>query len=685
MCSLAGAGVAQQKSSAARPPAAPGDASKSAPAKPQDQKASAYFNYAMGHMYAELAGAYGYRSDYVSRAIEHYRAALEADPGASFVSEELTDLYMQSGKLRDAVTEAEDILKRNPDNLEARRMLGRIYARLIGDQQTNRIDDRMVKKAIEQYEKITQKDPQDADSWLMLGRLYKLSQDSVSAEKAYKKALELDPDNAFALSGLAKVYSDLGDTKTALELWRRLTDKDPSAQHLRLLAEAYEQSHDYKSAAETLRRALEAAPRDPELKANLADDLFLSDQTEEALKLYGELAQADPKNPRIQVRISQLYRQKRDFAKAHAAQDAALALDPDNLETLYNGVKLLEAEGKLPEAIAKLREMLDTTAKKAYGPGEIGSRAGLLEQLGVLFRMNEQFPEAVETFQKIVALDPDGGGKASAQTIETYRQAKDFNRALTEADAAAKKYPNDRTLKAVRASLLADVGRTDEAVAVTKQLLDGKNDRETYLSLAQIYDKGKRFKDEADALNAAEKLSSSNDDRETVYFLRGAMYEKMKNLEASEVEFRKVLQINPENASALNYLGYMFADRNVRLEEAHRMIARALELEPNNGAYLDSLGWVNYRMGKLDEAEANLRQALARTSRDPTVHDHLGDVLMQKGQVKDAISQWELSLNEWQTTAKSDVDPQEIAKVQKKLEGARMRLAKESSGATTRR
>ena len=100
--------------------------------------------------------------------------------------------------------------------------------------------------------------------------------------------------------------------------------------------------------------------------------------------------------------------------------------------------------------------------------------------------------------------------------------------------------------------------------------------------------------------------------------MRGAMYEKMNNLDAAEAQFRKVLEINPQNAGAMNYLGYMLADRNIRLQEAFKLIAKAVELEPNNGAYLDSLGWVNFRLGKLDEAETALRRAWKKRLRTGT-------------------------------------------------------------------
>ncbi len=650
--------------------------------EPQDGRAAAYYHFSMGHLYAELAAAYGYRSEHVDKAIEHYKAAMKADPSAGFLSEELTDLYMQAGKLRDAVVEAEDLLKRDPQNIEARRMLARIYSRMIGDQQQNRINETMLRNAIEQYKKIVEQDPKDADSWLMLGRLHKIGQDSVESEKAYKKALELEPDNEYALSGLAFVYSELGDNARALEMWRRLSDRDPNPRTLRALAKAYEDAGDHKSAAQTLKRALELEPRNSDLKKALAEDLLMSDDIDGSLAIYRELAAAEPKDARLWVRLSQIYRHKRDFAKARDAQQRAQEAEPENIEVRYNDVNLLEAEGKSPEAIAALKQILDGTAKKTYSAPESANRVLLVERLGLLYRANEQFTEAVQTFEQMPQLDATTAPRAAAQIIDTWRQAKEFLKAEQAADAAFGKYPDNRTVKLIRAQVLADVGRTDEAVASVKTLLGGKDDRDTHLALAQIFDKGKRYSEMAAALDAAAKLSESKEDDETIHFMRGAMYEKMKQFEKSEAEFRKVLEINPDNSGALNYLGYMLADRNERVQEAHGMITRALELDPNNGAYLDSLGWASFRLGKLEEAESTLRAAIARVSRDPIVHDHLGDVYMKQGKLKEAIGQWERSLKEWESSARAEYDSTEVAKVQKKLEGARVRLAKETGAAT---
>lgn len=649
-----------------------------------DSRATAYYHFTMGHLYAELAGMYGNRSEYVDKAIEHYKAALKADPGAAFLAEELTDLYIQAGRLRDAVVEAEQMLARDPGNVEAHRILGRIYSRMIGDPAQGRLDEGMLRRAIEQFQKVTEKDPSDAEAFVTLGRLYRLAQNSVEAEKAFQKALELDPDNEYALHGLALLYSDLGDTKTAVQMWERLAQRNPHPRIFRALAATLSEARDYSGAVAALRRALELAPKDTEIKRELAENLLLKGEYNEAATLYRELADANPRDAQYPLRLSQIYRQQGDLKKAREAHERARALDPGSLEVQYNEVNLLEAEGQLASAIARLKEILNSTARVAYAPPERANRVMLLERLGLMYRANEQPREAVEAFRQMAQLDADLGARAAAQIIETYRAAKQFAQAEQEAERAFKQYPNDRMLRLVRASLLADLGRGAEAVAEVKRLLDGSKDRETYLALAQICEKTKDFAGMAAALDEAERLSQSDEEREVVFFMRGAMYERMKKYDQAEAEFRRVLKMNPRNASALNYLGYMFADREVNLEEALELIQRAVELEPNNGAYLDSLGWVYYRLGRLDEAERYLRLALERVPRDPTVNDHLGDVLYRQGKIKEAIAQWQISLKEWEAGSKAELEPDEVAKIQKKLEGAKSRLAKDGGKASPR-
>jgi len=377
--------------------------------------------------------------------------------------------------------------------------------------------------------------------------------------------------------------------------------------------------------------------------------------------------------------MSQIYRQQRDFVKAREAADKARGLEPNNVEIRYNEVSILEAEGKTPQAIQLLKDILISTAKRNYTQSERASRVGLLERLAALNRSIDMTEEAVDALRQMLELDPQLGPRAEAEIIDAYRAGKQFSKAEQEADAAIKKWPSDRTLVVVRATLLADMGKIDAAASDVKKLLNGKDDRQTQMSLAEIYEKGKRWDEVAKALDTAEKLSQGNEEKAEVWFMRGAMLEKQKKIPASEAEFRKVLAVNPAHAAALNYLGFMLADRNIRLQESLDMINKALEKEPNNGAYLDSLGWVYYRLGRLPEAEETIRHALDFVPLDPSIHDHMGDILMKQSRVKEAIAQWEASLKEWETSSPAEQEPAEVAKVKNKLEGAKVRLAKEGA------
>jgi tetratricopeptide (TPR) repeat protein len=645
---------------------------------PADKRAGAYYNFAMGRLYTELAGSSGSSREYVSKAIQFYQEALKLDPSSKVVLDELTDLYIQTNRLRDAATQAEDMLKQNPDNLDARRMLGRVYVRQLGDPQQGKIDENLLRRAMEQFQKVTEKDPTDADSWVMLGRLYRVSANSVEAEKALNNALKAEPDNEDALTQLAQLYLTVGDVNKAVEKLKSATDKRPNERTLVVLATAYEQMRDFKNAADALKRALELSPDDGRLQRNLAQDLFASGQYDEALKIYQQLSMEDARNAMLWVRISEIYRAKRDFPKAQEALGRAKAIEPDNLTVRDAEISLLEAQGKTEQAIASLKGLLEETARKTYSAEESANRALLLEKLGILYVKAGQYQPAIDAFRQITPLDADGAPRVAVQIVETYQSAKDYDNALKEADAAKKKFPNEKMVVMAHASVLADRGKADEAASEVRGLLKAGPDFDTQLALARILDKGKRFSEQAKVLDQAEALAKSEDQKVQVLFTRGAMHERMKNYDAAETEFRQVLKLDPDNAGALNYLGYMLAFRNLRLDEAQKFVAKALELDPDNPAYLDSLGWVYYQQGKLTEAEAPLLRANERMGDDPTVHDHLGDLYLKMGKTKEAIAEWQTSLRRYQAGAPADNDPDDVGKITKKLESARVRLAKET-------
>lgn len=655
------------------------DASKLPPStkQPSSLKASAYYHFALGHLYEDLAGSSNNRTDYANKAIDNFRLAMKEDPNAGFLVEDVAELYRMSGRLRDAVDEAQQALKTNPDDVNARKVLAHIYTQQIGDAQSNHVDENMARKAIEQYKYITQKDPKDVESLVMMGRLDRVVDDSVSAETAFKQAMGVEPDNEDAIVGLASVYSDRGDPKSASALLEKLAQKNPSPRALVILANNYESMREYALAADAYKKAIELDPNRAELKQAMAQDQALAGHYDDALATYGELMTANPQDPQPYLRSAQIYREQKKLPDARRMIDKAKELDADNIEVLFADANLLSDEGKNPEAISALKSLLEKTARKNYDQQQRGARAEMLEQLGVLYRKNEQYDQAVAAFRQISMLDPDLTPRVEAQVIDTYRLAREYPKAQEASEAAAKKYPKDRTLTQVRAELLADEGKYDASVAELRKLLDGKNDREIYLQIADAYQKAKNYGEMAKAVDAADKLSQSKDDKTSVLFVRGEMLERQKKYDQAERLFRQVIDADPNNASALNYLGYMLADQNTRLPEAQQLIRKAVDLDPSNYAFLDSLGWVYYKQNKLDDAEQQLSKSVQLMSKDPTIHDHLGDVYFKEGKTKEAIAQWQSSLQQWNTGAPADVEPEEVAKVQKKLDGARVRLAKE--------
>ena len=639
-------------------------------------RANAYYNFAMGRLYELMAQAEG-NQDEALKAIQYFKDALKADPKSGDTYEELTDLYLALNHQADAIAVAQDALKQNPDLVAAHRMLGRVYFSQINKGSQGQIDERALRMAMSEFQKVTEKDPKDVDSWVTLGRLYQGTNDSSDAEKAYNTALAIDPDNEEALTGLALVYGNNGETGKAIEKLKAATEKNPNPRSLMILAEAYRNQQNFKDAAEAEKKALEMQPENERLAQALANDLYKSGQYDEALKIFDELAAHNPKETSYPLEEAEIYGRKHDYVKAHEAIDKAKKIDPGDEDPRKAEIELDEMEGKHDDAIAALKSLLDDTAKKVYSKDEQKTRAGWFEELGKFNVEAKHYPEAIEAYKQMSVLK-DSGPIIEAHIIEVYRTgSKDLPAALREADAAIKKFPDEAEVVSERAFVLSDMGKTDEAAKELRGLLNGPKDRETLLALAQIYQQAKRFDDAGKAVDDAEKLSTSDEEKAYIHFMRGALLERQKKFDASEESFRKALAINPDDPQTLNYLGYMLADRNVRLDDAYKMIQRAVELQPDNGAYLDSLGWVYYRQGKLTDAERTLVRAVDLTGQDPTVHDHLGDVYMKLGKTQEAIAQWNASMKGFKDQPASETDPDEVSSVTSKLDAARVKLAQE--------
>jgi tetratricopeptide (TPR) repeat protein len=644
-------------------------------------RAAAYYHYTVAHMYEEQVTVYG-RSELANKAMDEYRLAIEADPSSEFLTSGLAELYVKTGRIRDAVLQAQDIIKRDPNNLEARKLLGRIYLRSLGDMPGNgNGSENVLKLAIEQYEQIVKIEPANVDDHLLLGRLYRLNNDLQKAEDELKIAVKLDPDSEEAVTTLSLLYSDEGDTTHALQVLSSVPDTGRSAKLYAALGATYEQRKDYKSAIDAYKRAIQLDRDNLDAIRGLAENLLNDGQIDAALDQYKVIADANPEDAQTYLRISEIYRRQGKYDEALDSLKKAEAMVPDALEVPYNIAVVYQAQARYDEAIKILQDLLKKTEKpeSSYSQSDRNNRGIFMERLGMVYRDQENYPAAVEAFRKMLALGGDENTRTAYQNIiDTYREAKQWTQATAAAKEAVQKLPNDRELRMVLDSQLADTGDPEKPLADVRSLLKGTpEDRDVYLRLAIMYTRLKRWSDAEEALNKAEQLSTKAEDKEYVFFLRGDLYEHEKKYDEAEAEFKKVLAITPQSAVALNYLGYMNADRDVRLEESLNYIKLAVSLEPTNGAYLDSLGWAYFKLGKYDLAEENLTKASLRMGSDPTVQDHLGDLYQKTGRLKLAAAHWERALEEWNKTIGPEVDTELVASTQKKLDAAKVRLAKE--------
>lgn len=677
----------QQSSQNSKPQSAQPETSASAastkagePATPPKiDRAAAYYHFTLAHTYEEEMAVYG-RSDLLTKAIQEYRLAIQADPTSQYLTSGLAELYARSGRIRDAVSEAQDILQRDPNNLEAHRLLGHIYLRSLGDMQGGSGSDNVLKLAIQQYQEIVKLDPSSADDHIMLGRLYHADSDIKKAEEQEKIAVKLAPDDEDAVTTLAMLYNEEGETAKAADTLAAVPEGNRSAKLYSALGDTYNQQKDYKKAIAAYQHAIAMDRDNLDAIRGLADSYEKDGQTDKALEQYKIIADANPEDARTYISMGEIYRREGKLDLALENLKKAQSMVQDSEQVSYDLATIYQLEGRYDDAVSTLQELLKKTEKPdgKYSQEEQENRGIFLERLGSAYADNNNEQAAVSTFQQMLSLGDDNAERGYGAIIDTYRENKDWQKATDVAREATQKLPKSRRLKMVYASQIADMGQPEEGLREVKSLLNGTpDDREVYVALANMYSRLKRWQDSDAMLDKAEQLATKPEDKQNIEFLKAANLERQKKYPEAEAAFRKILGETPDNAAVLNYLGYMLADHNMKLEDALAMIKKAVDQEPANGAYLDSLGWAYFKLGKYDLAEDNLNKASQHMGSDPTVQEHLGDLYQKTGRLKLAATHWERALEEWNKTVAPEVDQEEQARVAKKLESAKVKLAKE--------
>jgi len=241
---------------------------------------------------------------------------------------------------------------------------------------------------------------------------------------------------------------------------------------------------------------------------------------------------------------------------------------------------------------------------------------------------------------------------------ETYLRQSNFTRSNALYESIDENSSYYRIAQMERAGNLARLEQKEEAITIFKALIaDDPKDLTGYLTLGDLLNREKRYREAADVYDeAVVQLGEPKSFNWNLFFRRGIVYERLKEWDKAEPNFRKSLELSANQPDVLNYLGYSWVDQGINLDEGMDMIRKAVELRPRSGFIVDSLGWAHYRLGEYKKAVQQLERAVQLMPGDPTINDHLGDAYWQVGRKLEATFQWKIAL-----ATKTEADnPEEI-------------------------
>jgi tetratricopeptide (TPR) repeat protein len=629
----------------------------------QPKRSDSYYHFSL----ARLRDAEGRFTE----AIDEYKKALDLDPKDSNLYSQMAQTYLKNSRIGEATAAANKAVEISPDNIDAHMLLSQIYWQTLLSSK-GKPSDAQINSAIHEYEEIIRIDPADPQAFLLLGQLYQVINQPDKAEAIYKKHLKGDPGSEEGVLALAELHVKAGDNKGAAVLLEDFLKSRPDSDRAaKELGDAYFALQEYGKAADNYRIALALGTEDQDVPNSYAQALFMDERFDEAAAVFEKLLKEDPNDGATLLRLAQIYRRTMKFDKARETLETADKLVPNNPEIQFNLYLVDRDEGKLEDALSRLGKLAESSrhSNAKYTPSEQQNRMVFLTNLAVLNSSLGHYDQAVQAYLDMRPIAPEKD-RIDAMIVETYRTAKNQDKAIQYLQTVAlKESPNSRPLQIISADMIAEKGKVEEGIKALESLSKGgQPDIELYSAMSEIYQRAKKW-DDAQAV--LERAIRSFPMESEVYFLQGAMYEKQKKDAEAEKAFRRALELDTDNPSpaTLNYLGYMFADRGIKLDEALTMIQKAVDSDPISGAYLDSLGWVYYKMNRLTEAEQYLKKAVRFASTDSTMHDHLGDLYNK-------IMKYPEAASEWQKAIQLANEPKEADPIKKKLDQIKNKVPK---------
>ena len=504
--------------------------------------------------------------------------------------------------------------------------------------------------------------PADAGAMyrFLRARLDLIGGDSQAAHRNLEAASRHDPSSAFLRARLAKSWLALGEAEKALaaaEAAVRLDGKNRDGH--RLLAGLYGAAGKVSQAIPQYRKLLELYPDDAQTLLYLGALQLGQGELGQAREHLERYVRRNPGSPLGHYYLGRVLAEAGELAGAEKSYAAALKLHPSSAPVLTELALVREFRGRRSAALETYERLLKIDPRNAWAvrrarsgrrdlsearaefdrlrsveatPGAVRMKVGLVHyELGSL-------EKAVTEFSLALMERPDDH-RARFFLGLTYGRLEDGERAVAHFSRIPPESEFFVDSRVQLASVHEREGRFADAVAAIRAALDRDDQRrkELFRFLAEVYREAGDF---PNAIEAMLKVVELDPESDRVHFALGALYDQSQDKDKTIEYMKKAIELNPDNAAALNYLGYTYADLGVELDRAERLIIRALEIVPNDGFYIDSLGWVYYRQGDYPKAIEQLEKAVHLVVDDPVIIEHLGDAYVKVGQADKALQSY---------------------------------------------
>lgn len=564
-------------------------------------------------------------------ALDALKRAVAAEPGEPYLQLEFSEFLFQLGRLNDAAEHAEAARRAAPGSADVLKLLGRIYLRL-GER-----SPAFLRRSQDAFETLRDLEPEDIDVREILGRLHLSRGEPGNAAVVLREAHALAPRDRMVTSLLVEALGALGERTSVLEELRALIEEDPSFLQPRLtLARALDQTGNAAAVIELLEATPENVRLNVDFLRELSSAYYRVGAMENALDTSGRWLALRPQDTMGRYLQSLALAGLGRDGEAEQMLVALLEENPDSQEFALSLAGVIELQGRRYEAAELLRQLAERLRSQQKNIEsrrvttmvfDLYARGGDWEQIlrlsDTALGSNLAEDDPVRLLPSL-ALEEVGRPEEALAYLETLRGEE----ALVDRVAGQ------------RASILFGLGREKEAETALA-VLTGSDDLSALMLAAEVLHDAELFGQAIPVLKKAARITPDNLD---VIFWLGASHERSGNLDAAEVEFERVLALDGDFAPALNYLGYMWAEQGQNLDRALELVGRAVALEPDNGAYLDSLGWAYFRIGEYAAAREHLERAAQLVGDDAVVFEHLGDLYVASGDRGQAESAYQKAL-----------------------------------------